>query len=95
MSFDLPPPRQDTAFTLRDLEANAPKPTPKEIKAALIKAAQELEAWQALGADIARQLEEISRTRVSAMASDSAVNDQQARFRGQLEECARRLREMP
>lgn len=95
MSFELPPKREDTAARLRELEASAPNPVPKAIKAAMIRAAEELESWRNLGEDIAAQLEEITRRRVSAMASPSAVEEAQRAFQRQLDECARRLRVMP
>lgn len=95
MSFELPPKREDTAAKLRELEASAPNPVPKAIKAAMIHAAEELESWRNLADDVAAQLEEITRVRVSAMASAAAVDEAQRTFKRQLEECARRLRVMP
>lgn len=95
MTFELPEKREGTASKLRDLEASAPNPVPKAIKAAMIQAAQELEAWRNLADDIAAVLEEMTKVRISAMATTSQVEDIQKRQKGQILEAVRRLREMP
>lgn len=94
MTFELPSETKDTATLLRELEANAPNPTPKNIRAAMIQAAQELEAWHKLGQDTTRQLEEAANIRISEMASTSAVNEVQRGVKCTLLELARTFREL-
>lgn len=95
MAFELPTKRTDTAAQLRQLESIAPVSVPKDTRATLIHAAEELEHWRKLGDDIARQLEEIAEVRVSEMASASRVGEIQREFKNQLLEAARRLKAMP
>jgi hypothetical protein len=92
--FALPAERTDTASVLRELEANAPKTTPREIRAALIRAAQELEACKKLHEDAARQLEEAANVRISQMATTSKVDEIQRGVRSTMLELARTFREL-
>ncbi len=94
MKFELPPESKDTATLLRELEASAPTPTPKAIRAAMIQAAQELENWHKLGQDAARQLEEAANVRISQMASTSRVVEIQNGVRNTLLDLARTFREL-
>ncbi len=91
VTFELPPVRDNTAAKLRYLEDQAPK----HIRGPLIQAAQELEAWKALGDEAARTIEECMGTRISQMATHSTVEEIQNRIKRVLSEVARRLREMP
>lgn len=93
MSFQLPANRPTTAASLRELELNAPKTTAKEVREALLQAAQKLEDWERLAQDAARQLEEAANIRISEMASTSAVNEIQRGVKSTLLELARRFRE--
>ena len=92
MTFALPPERTDTASLLRDLEASAPNPTPKAIRAAMIQAAQELERWQKLGEDAARQLEEAASVRIGQMDSPSRMDEIQRGVKNTMLELARAFR---
>jgi hypothetical protein len=94
MPFELPPDRKDTASLLRELEAAAPNPVPKNIRAAMIQAAQELESWQKLGEDAARQLEEAANVRIGQMDSHSRVDEVQRGVRSTMLELARTFREL-
>jgi hypothetical protein len=84
----------NTATLLRELEQSAPAPTSKAIRAAMIQAAQELEQWQQLGEDAARQLDEAASVRISAMASASNVEDAQRGVKRTMLELARQFREL-
>ena len=93
-AFALPAtPATDIATYLRELEQSAPKTTPKDIRAALVQAAQELERCHTLAESVARQLDEVANVRISEMASTSAVNEIQRGIKRTLTEAARRLRE--
>lgn len=92
MSFELPTRSADIASTLRELEQNAPRPTSKEIREALIQAAQKLDDQRKLFTNIAAQLEEAANIRISEMASTSAVNDIQRGVKSTLLELARRCK---
>jgi hypothetical protein len=91
VTFQLPPERSETAAQLRKLEPQASR----GLKPVVIQAAQELEAWRNLAKDVANQLEEVARIRMSVMASTSMVEEMQRGFRRTLDEAVRRLREMP
>jgi hypothetical protein len=93
MTFELPE-SVTTATQLRELEQNAPKTTPKEIRAALLSAAQQLERWEKLGTDAARQLEEAANLRISEMATTSRVSEIQSGVRSTMLELARAFREL-
>ncbi len=93
MTFELPV-RDDTATKLRELEESAPNPVPKAIRAVMIQAAQELEAWSHMAEDCARIIEECVNVRYSQMATTSSVEEQQRGIRNSLNEVARRLREL-
>jgi hypothetical protein len=95
MTFELPPERTDTATLLRELEANAPNPVPKAIRAAMIQAAQELEAWRKLGQDAARQLEEAANVRISQMSTTSQADEIQRGVKRTMLDLAQRLRVQP
>ena len=94
MTFELPPEATNTATLLRELEANAPNPTPKNIRAAMIQAAQELECWQKVAVDAARQLEEAANIRISQMATTSKVEEIQRGVKSTMLELARTFREL-
>lgn len=94
MTVTLPPERTDTATLLRDLEQSAPNPVSKAIRAAMIQAAKELEDWQRLAEDTARQLEEAANVRISAMASPSNVEDIQRGVKRTMLDLAARFREL-
>jgi hypothetical protein len=94
MTFELPPESKDTATLLRELEANAPNPVPKAIRAAMIQAAQELERWKKLGQDAANQLEEAANLRISQMATTSRVDELQRGVKNTMLELARTFREL-
>lgn len=94
MTFELPPEATSTAKLLRDLEQSAPNPTPKAIRAVMIQAAQELEAWEQLAQDAERQLTEAANVRISAMSSASNVEDAQRGVRSTMLELARQFREL-
>ncbi len=92
MGFAMPEPSTDTATLLRELEASAPNPVPKTIKAAMIQAAKELEQWRKVAENSARINEECCNVRISQMASTSAIDEQQRGIKGQRSEVARCLR---
>ena len=94
MSFALPVERTDTVAFLRDLEQNCPKTTPKEVRAALLTAAQELEQWQTLAQDVARELEEAANVRISQMATSSRVDEVQRGVKRTMLDLAARFREL-
>lgn len=93
MTFELPVHVPDLATHLRDLELNAPKPTAKDIREALVAASQALDLWEQKAESIARQLDELATVRISEMASPSAVSEIQRGVKRSLLEMARRLRE--
>ncbi len=95
MTFELTTsvPRGTTSTELRELEQDAPNVTPKAIRAALVKAAAELEQHEKRRDDAIRYLEEAMALKVSAMDSQSrsleidrqvkcAMRDAVARLRG-------------
>jgi hypothetical protein len=94
MTFELPPQPTDTASFLRELEQTCAKTTPKEVRAALITAAQELERWQKLGEDAARQLEEAANIRIGQMDSHARVDEIQRGVKRTLLDLARAFREL-
>lgn len=94
MSFELPPERTDTASLLRELEANAPNPVPKNIRAAMIQAAKELEDWRKLGQDTAHQLEEAANVRIGQMDSLSLAEEKQRGVKATMLELARAFRDL-
>lgn len=93
-AFALPADRTDTASLLRELEQSAPNTVGKAIRAAMIQAAQELEAWERLGSEAARQLDEAANVRISAMASQSNVEEVQRGVRSTMRELSRQFREL-
>jgi hypothetical protein len=94
MTFEVPSEPTDTASFLRDLEQNCPKTTPKEVRAALLRAAQELEAGKHLREDAARQLEEAASIRVGQMDSHARVDEIQRGVKCTMLELARAFREL-
>jgi hypothetical protein len=94
MTFEVPPEPTDTASFLRDLEQNCPKTTPKEVRAALLRGAQELEDWQRLAKDAANQLEEASRLHVGQMASQSRADEVTRQVKLTMTDLATRFREL-
>lgn len=83
----------DTSILLRELEASAPNPTPKAIRAAMIQAATELEDHKHLFQDAAQQLELAASLRVGEMDSQSRALEVGKQVRMTLTEVARRMRE--
>lgn len=84
----------DVAAFLRELEQNCPKTTPKDVKAALITAAVEIERWRTLAQDTARQLEEAANVRISQMATTSRVDEVQRGVQRTMLDLAQRFREL-
>lgn len=94
MGFALPAdPALDTASLLRELEASAPNPTPKSIRAAMIQAASELEDHKKLFQDAAQELELAASLRVGQMDSQSRADEVARQVRMTLTQLARRMRE--
>lgn len=83
-----------TAQMLRDLEQSCARTTQAEVKAALIVAAKELETWQRLAEDTARQLEEAANVRISQMATTSKVDEVQRGVQRTMLDLAARFREL-
>lgn len=94
MSFELPESDPSTAALLRVLEQSAPNTVGKPIRAAMIQAAQELEAWERLGEDASRQLTEAANVRIGQMDSSSRVEEIQRGVKGTMLELARQFREL-
>jgi hypothetical protein len=92
MTFEAPESRTDTATHLRDLEQDAPKPTSKEIRAAMIQAAKELEDWRRLAEDASRELDEAASIHISQLASQSKVDEIQRQVKLTLQGLAQRFR---
>lgn len=86
--------RPDVEALLRETEQNCPKTTPKEVRAALITAADELKRWKTLTGDAARRLEEAANVRISQMATTSAVDAIQRGVKQTLLDLAARFREL-
>ena len=92
MTFELPSTPTDLATELRDLEQNAPNVTPKLIRAALVKAAAEIEGWRFIATRGAEQLEEASALRVGQMDSSSRADEVNRQVRMTLRQVAENLR---
>lgn len=88
MTFELPEEPTDAASQLRSFEPQAPK----QMKAAMIAAAAQLEANTRLMADCAAELEEAAKLRVGFMDSDSRAEQVTRQVRTTLESVAARLR---
>lgn len=88
MKFELAEQHTDLPTTLRELEPQAPK----QIKPALIEAAQELERWRNIARECADQLEEAARLKSGLMDSESRQIEVQRQIRMTLEQVAARLR---
>lgn len=91
-AFALPADRTDTATLLRELELSAPNPTPKNIRAAMIQAAKELEDWRSLAQDCVRMLEEAQALRAGQMASQSRHDEVERQIKRAMSDTAVRLR---
>ena len=91
MTFELPV-AVSTSAELRDIEQNAPNVTPKAIRAALVKAAAELEQWEKRAADAIRYLEEAQSLRVSQMDSHSRSTDIDRQVKAAMKDAVARLR---
>lgn len=100
MSFALPDQQytdarpENVSAYLRELEQSCPKTTPREVKAALITAATEIESWKKLAQDTARQLEEAANIRISQMATTSRVDEVQRGVQRTMLDLAQRFREL-
>lgn len=93
MSFKLPDSQPNTASLLRDLEQNCAQSTSKDIRGAMVRAAQELEDWKTLAETVASELDEAVSSRISQMASSSRVEEIQRETKQRLASLAQRLRE--
>jgi hypothetical protein len=93
-AFALPAERTDTATLLRDLEQSAPNTVGKAIRAAMIQAAKELEQWQKLANDTARQLEEAANVRISQMDTTSRADEVQRGVKRTMLDLSARFREL-
>jgi hypothetical protein len=91
MTFELPT-AISTAAELRDLEQNAPNVTPKAIRAALVKAAAELEQHEKRAADAIRYLEEAMALRVGQMDSHSRATEVDRQVKAAMKDAVARLR---
>jgi hypothetical protein len=91
-AFALPAERTDTATILRDLEQSAPNPTPKNIRAAMIQAAKELEDWQHTAQDCIRMLKEAQALRVGQMDSPSRMDEIARQIKRAMADAAVKLR---
>lgn len=90
MAFEMPSKWDDTAAALRELEPQAPK----GLKPLMIQAAKELEMWQKLATDTARQLEEAANVRISQMATGSKVDEIQRGVKRTMLDLAARFKEL-
>ena len=75
MTFELPDNSPTTSLALRELEQTAPNVTPKAIRAALVKAAAELEMHERRRDGAVAILVEAQGLRVGAMDSASRVHE--------------------
>lgn len=91
--FQLVEPREDTAAWLRELEQNCPRPVSREIRAAMLQAAQKLEDWQRTAEDCARMLEEAQALRVGQMDSHARVDEIARQIKRAMADAAVKLRE--
>ena len=91
-AFALPADRSDTATLLRELEQSAPNPTPKNIRAAMIQAAKELEDWKTLAEVCIRELEEAQALRAGQMASQSRHDEVERAIKRAMSDTAMWLR---
>lgn len=91
-TFALPVERTDTATVLRDLEQSAPNPTPRNIRAAMIQAAKELEDWQRTAEDCVRMLEEAQGLRVGQMDSHARMDEIARQIKRAMSDTAVKLR---
>jgi len=96
MSFALPEKQYTdsriTSEQLRALEQDAPKPTAKEIREALLAAAKELDDWKAVAEDCVKQLEEAQALRVGQMDSHSRMDEIARQIKRAMSDTAVRLR---
>lgn len=91
-AFALPAERTDIAHVLRELEQNAPRPTSKDIRDAMINAAQALEDWRSTAEDCVKMLEEAQALRAGMMASESQHDEVQRQIKRAMSDAAVRLR---
>ena len=91
MAFVLDEPT-DTASVLRALEENAPNITPKNIRAALLKAAAELEALKTCAGECAEALELAATLKAGQMDSQSRHDEVAKQVRLTLVDVAAKLR---
>lgn len=94
MTFELTTsvPRGTTSSELRELEQDAPNVTPKAIRAALVKAAAELEQHEKRRDDAIRYLEEAMALKVSAMDSQSRSFEIDRQVKNAMRDAVNRLR---
>ncbi len=84
--------RGTTSAELRTLEQDAPNVTPKAIRAALVKAAAELELHEKRRDDAIRYLEEAMALKVSAMDSQSRSFEIDRQVKAAMRDAVNRLR---
>lgn len=92
MTFELPDKPGATSHELRELEQGAPNVTPKAIRSALLRAAQELEKREKSASDALCVLEEVQALKVSAMDSQSRSHEINTRIAGAIKSAIVSLR---
>lgn len=90
MTFELPD-QVSTASELRELEQNAPKTTPKELRTALVNAAKALERHESAASDVIRILEEALRLKIGQMDSHSRTQDVERAIKAAMLQAVARL----
>lgn len=88
MTFEFPEPVKDTAAALRAAEPQAPK----AMKALLVQAAQELEALRTAAIDCVQELNAAANLKVSAMDTNSRVDEVARHINAILKSSCERLR---
>lgn len=88
MTFEFPEPSKDTGAALR---AAAPQ-APKQMKALLIRAANELEDFERVATDAVRELTEAAALKIGMMDSQSRADDVTRQIRTTLTSIAGRFR---
>jgi hypothetical protein len=92
VTFEAPIAGPVTSAELRDIEQSAPKTTPQAIRAALVRAAGELEEWERRAADAAKLLEEAQALRIGQMDSHSRATEIDRRVKQAMAEAVQKLR---
>jgi hypothetical protein len=92
VTFEAPIAGPVTSAELRDIEQSAPKTTPQAIRAALVRAAGELEEWERRAADAVKLLEEAQALRIGQMDSHSRATEIDRRVKQAMAEAVQKLR---